>query len=115
MQRAVAGAALRVKDTQHKRQHEENSREPAGEFHQHIGSLSAENILCYAPAESGAETLALRPLHQNDERHQQRNQHVDGEDNVDENVHFRGVQYVRKKAWTQTGAASDTEWGMLDC
>ena len=50
--------------------------------------MSAENILCYAPAESGAETLALRPLHQNDERHQQRNQHVDGKDNVDENVHF---------------------------
>jgi len=73
MQRAVAGATLSVKDTQHKRQHEKNSREPAGEFHQHVGGLSAENILSYAPAESGAKTLALWPLHQDEQGHQQCN------------------------------------------
>ena len=86
-----------VKDTQHKRQHKENSGEPAGEFHQHIGGLSAENILSHASAESGAKTLALGPLHQNDQGHQHCNQHVDGEDYVDENVHLRGDQYVKRR------------------
>lgn len=84
---------LSVKDTQHKRQHEENSGEPAGEFYQHIGRLSAENILSHAAAESGAKTLALRTLHQDDQRHQHCNQHVDGEENVDENVHFWEREY----------------------
>ena len=97
MQRAVAGTTLRVKDTQHKRQHEENSREPAGEFYQHVGGLSAENIFSHAPAESGAKTLALRPLHQDDQGHQHCNQHVDSQENVDENVHFRGDQYVKRR------------------
>ena len=89
MQGAVAGATLSVKDTQHKRQHEENSREPAGEFHQHVGGLSAEYIFSHTSSESRAKTLALRPLHQDDQGHQHCNQHVDGEDNVDENVHLR--------------------------
>ena len=80
---------LSVKDVQHKGQHEKNSREPAGEFHQHVGGLSAENILSHASAESGAKALALRALHQDDQGHQHCNQHVDGEDNVDENVHLR--------------------------
>ena len=87
MQSAIAGAALSVKDAQHKRQHEKNPREPAGEFHQHVGGLSAENILSHAAAESGAKTLALRPLHQDDKGHQHCNQHVDAEENVDQDVH----------------------------
>ena len=73
MQRAIAGAALSVKNTQHKRQDEENSREPAGEFHQHVGGLSTENILSHPSAESGAKTLAFRPLHQDDQGHQRCN------------------------------------------
>jgi len=104
VQRAVAGAALSVKDTQRKRQREKNSREPAGEFYQHVGGLSAENILSHAPTESGAKTLALRPLHQDDEGHQQCNQHVDGKENVDENVHFRGDQYVERRLACKPGA-----------
>lgn len=60
---------LSVKDTQHKCQHEEDSREPAGELHQHIGRLRAENILSHASAERSAKTLALRPLHQDDQGH----------------------------------------------
>jgi len=97
MQRAVAGTTLSVKDTQHKRQHEKNSREPAGEFHQHVGGLSTENILSHAPAESGTKTLALWPLHQDYQGHQQCNQHVDSKENVNEDVHFRGDQYVKRK------------------
>ena len=93
MQRAVAGGMLSVKNTQYKGQHEENSGEPAGEFHQHIGGLSAKNILSHSSAKSRAQTLALRALHQDDKGHQHRDQQVDGEDDVDENVHFRGDQY----------------------
>jgi len=92
MQCAVAETDVSVKDTQHERQHEENSREPAGEFHQHVGGLSAENILSHAPAEGRAKALALRPLHQDDKGHQHCNQHVDGEENVEENAHFRGAE-----------------------
>ena len=89
MQGAVAGTPLSVKDTEHKRQHEKNSRKPAGKFDQYVGGLGAEYILSHASAESGAKTLAFRPLHQDDQGHQQCNQHVDGKENVDEDVHFR--------------------------
>ena len=79
---------LSVQDTQQKCKHEEDSGEPAGEFHQHIGRLSAEYILSHAPAERSAKTLALGPLHQDDQGHQQCDHHVDGKENVDEYVHF---------------------------
>ena len=89
MKSAVAGAVPSVKDAEHKRQHEEYSGKPAGEFHQHIGRLSPEDILGHASAKSSAKTLALRSLHQDDQRHQHCNQQIDGEENVNENVHFR--------------------------
>jgi len=103
MQRAVAGAMMSVKNTQHKRQHEKNSREPAGEFHQHIGCLSAEYIFSHPSAERSTKAFALRSLHQDDQRHQQRNEHVDGEENVNENVHFRGDQYVKRSLARKPG------------
>ena len=96
MQRALAGATLSIKDPQHKRQHEKNSREPAGKFHQHVSGLSAEYILSHASTERGAKTLALRSLHQDDQGHQHGDQHIDGEENVEENIHFRGDQYVKR-------------------
>lgn len=93
----MAGAHLSVKDAEDKRQNEENSGQPAGKFHQHIGGLSAENILSHTATEGSTEALAFGPLHQDDQRHQQRNQHVDSENNVDQNVHFREREYVERR------------------
>ena len=90
MQTSVAGAAFGVKDTQNKGQNEKNPGQPAGEFCQHVGRLRTENILGDPPTKRRAETLTFRPLHQNDQCHQHRNQHVDSEQNVDENVHRSG-------------------------
>ena len=79
---------LSVKDVQHKGQHEKNSREPAGEFHQHIGGLSAENIFRHASAERRAEAFAFRALHQDDEHHEDRVKDVDAQENVDQQGHL---------------------------
>jgi hypothetical protein len=88
VQTTVAGTASRVKNSQNKGQNEKNPRQPTGEFRQHIGCLRAENILSNPPTKGGAKTLTFRPLHQNDQCHQHRNQHVDSEENVDENIHW---------------------------
>ena len=87
MQTTLAGPASCVKNSQHKGKNKKNSGQPAGEFHQHVGRLRAENILGHSSTKSRTETLTFRALHQNDQRHQHRNQHVDSEENVDENVH----------------------------
>ena len=87
-QTTVAGAALCVKKSQDKGQHEKNPGQPAGEFREHIGRLRTENILSDPTTKSCTEAFTFRPLHQNDQCHQNRNQHVDGEQNVDENVHL---------------------------
>jgi hypothetical protein len=88
VQTTVAGTASRVKNSQKKGQNEKNPRQPTGEFRQHIGCLRAENILSNPPTKGGAKTLTFRPLHQNDQCHQHRNQHVDSEENVDQNIHW---------------------------
>src|SRR5207253_4193683 len=62
--------------------------QPAGEFRQHVGCLRTENILGHAPTKGRAKTLTFRPLHQNNQCHQHRNQHVDSEENGDENIHW---------------------------
>jgi len=93
VQSAVAGATLSVQHTEQKRQHKENSRQPAGEFDEHVGGLSAEDIFSHASAKSGTKAFAFRPLHEDDQRHQHRDQHVDGEENVDQNVHFAEREY----------------------
>ena len=80
---------MRVEDGEPESQNEENPREPAGELHQHIRRLRAENVLRHAATESRAKTFALRPLHQDDKDHDQRDEHVNDEQNVNENVHRR--------------------------
>src|SRR5438132_13352962 len=88
MQATVTGAASGVKNSQNKGQNKRNPGQPPGEFCQHIGRLRAENVLSDASAKGRAKTLTFRSLHQNDQRHQHRNQHVDSEENVDENIHW---------------------------
>ena len=69
---------MRVKNRKNKSNYEKETGQVTGEFDQHIGGLSAENILRHASAESGAKTLALGALHQDDKDHQQRHQGPNG-------------------------------------
>ena len=80
---------MRVKNREGEGQHEENTGEPAGKFHQHIGGLRAENVLRHAAAKRRAEPFALRALHQDHEHHDERDEHVNHEQNIDDNVHQR--------------------------
>lgn len=96
VQVTVAGAASCVENSQNKSQNEKNPGQPTSEFGQYIGCLRAENVLGDTPAKGRAKTLTFRPLHQNDQGHQHRNQHVDSEENVDENIHWeRTISAVR--------------------
>ena len=88
---------MRVQDREREGQEEENAREPAGEFHQHVGGLRAEQILCHAAAESSAEALAFRTLHQDDKDHQQRDEDVNNEQNIEQDGH-RGRGICPKRA-----------------
>jgi len=85
---------LCVKNSQNKGQNEKNSGQPAGKFRQHVGCLRTENILRDPATKGRTKPFAFRPLHQNDQRHQYRYQHVDSEENVDENVHLSGADNI---------------------
>src|SRR5207237_6980845 len=66
--------------------------QPAGELDQHIGRLRAENIFGHAAAKRRAQAFALRPLHQNDQQHQERDQDVNRQQEVNQNLHRgRGI------------------------
>ncbi len=106
VQTTVAGTASRIKNSQNKGQNEKNPGQPTGEFCQHIGRLRAENVLSDPPTKGRAKTLTFRPLHQNDQGHQHRNQHVHSEENVDENIHWeRTISADRAACKRSTGYA----------
>ncbi len=69
---------MRVKNREKKAERKKDAREPSGDFGQNVRGLRAENIFRDAAAESRAEAFTFRPLHQDDENHQER---VDGEEN----------------------------------
>lgn len=78
-----------VKDRETKRQHKENSGQPAGKLHEHIRGLRAKYVFGHTATERRAEPFTLRPLHQDHQDHEQCDEHVDREQYVDENVHQR--------------------------
>jgi hypothetical protein len=80
----------RIENREHERQEEENRGQPAGELGQHVGRLRAENIFGDAATESGSEPFAFRPLHQDHEHHQNGDEDVNPEEDVDQNRHWDG-------------------------
>ena len=79
-----------VENREDESQEEENRGEPAGDLGQHIGGLGAENIFGHAATESRAKTFTLRALHQDYEHHQEGDDDVKPEENVDQNRHWDG-------------------------
>ena len=66
---------------------EKNSGEPPREFRQHVGGLRAKNVFRYAATKGCAQAFALWTLHQDNEDHQQRDEHIDTEQNADHDIH----------------------------
>lgn len=64
---------MRIKDRQNERHHEENPRQPGCELNEDIGRLRAEQVFGDSSAKGRAQTLALWPLHQDDQCHQKGN------------------------------------------
>ena len=91
---------MRIQDRQHECQREKDSRQPGGEFDQDVGGLSAENIFGYAPTECRTKSFALGTLHQDHEDHQQRDQDVDRQQEVNQDLH-RGRGIWTKSRRTQ--------------
>ena len=81
---AIGVSLVRVENRESESQKEKHRGEPAGDFRQHIGGLGAENIFGDAAAEGRAETLTFRALHQDHEDHEQGDEDVKTEQNVDQ-------------------------------
>ena len=81
---------MRVKNRKRKGKKEKYASQPGRCFGQNGGRLCAENVFRHATAERRPQALAFRPLHENDKKHQQRDQYVNSKDDINENVHFRG-------------------------
>ena len=58
-----------VENREDESEEEKNRGQPTGDFGQDVRRLRAENIFRDAAAESRAETLAFRALHQDHEHH----------------------------------------------
>ena len=88
----VAGgtASFRIKDRQNESEDKENGGKPPGEFGENVCCLRSEQIFGYTAAKRRPEAFAFRPLHQNDENHQQRDQGVKREQEINQNGHEDG-------------------------
>jgi len=86
----IAARLVRVQDGQGEGEREEDPSQPAGELDQNVGGLRAENIFGHAAAKSRAQSLALRPLHQDDQQHQERDQDVNREQKINQDLHRDG-------------------------
>src|SRR5207249_1752451 len=83
---------MRIQDRQSEGEGEKDPGQPAGKLDQHIGGLRAENIFSHAAAKGRAQSLALWTLHQNDQQHQKRDQNVNREEEVNQDLHRgRGI------------------------
>lgn len=78
---------MRIKNGEQEGENEEDASEPASEFREDVRRLRAEQILGHAAAKCCAKPFAFRALHQDDEDHEERIDHVKCEQDVDENVH----------------------------
>jgi hypothetical protein len=83
---------VRIQDRQGEGEQEKKSCQPAGEFHEYVCRLRAENIFRHARAKGRAESFALGALHQNDQHHEQRDQYPNREENIDQDRH-RDAEY----------------------
>ena len=79
-----------VKDRQREREREKDTRQPCRELHQNVRGLRAKNVFRDPAAKGRAEAFALRALHQNYQHHEQRHEHVNSQEQIDEQVHRDG-------------------------
>ncbi len=80
---------MRIKDREQKSQRKKQTGQPAGKFHQDIRRLRAEKIIRHPAAESRAQALALRALHEDNQNHEQRDQHESSQNDIEQNLHER--------------------------
>ena len=83
---------MRIKDRQGKCQHEKNADQPCGELHQDVGRLRAKDIFRDPAAKCRPQTLALWPLHQDNQHHEHRHEHEKSQQQVDQKIH-RDAKY----------------------
>ena len=63
---------MRIKNGQGEGNSEENSSQPGGKFHQHVGGLGSEDVFRHPAAKGRAKPFTLWALHQNHKHHEQR-------------------------------------------
>ena len=78
---------MSIENRQDEREQEENSGQPGSNRGQNICGLRAENILRHTAAERSAEPFAFRSLHENNEDHEQPNDDLEREQEVDQKRH----------------------------
>ena len=89
-ERAVGRALMCIKDRQCEGEREKDTRQPCRKLHQNVGGLRAKNVFRDPAAKGRAEAFALWTLHQDYEHHEQRHEHVNDQEQIDEQVHRDG-------------------------
>jgi hypothetical protein len=107
----IGGVIAAVQQGEKQRQRKEDAAQPAGDRREDIRCLGAEKILGHAAAERCAEPFVLRSLHEHDQHHEDRNDHIGREENINQDLH--GVRGMRRKGWAlYNGCAPDARTAM---
>jgi hypothetical protein len=89
---------MRVENREDEHQKKEDARQPGRDGGENGGGLRAKDILRHTAAESGTEPLALWSLHQDDKHHEDSNERLDHEQEIDQNGHGDG-QYGKSRGF----------------
>jgi len=79
---------VRVENGKNESREEKDRCQPARDLCQHVGRLGAENVLGYATAKGRTEAFAFWALHQDHEHHQECDDDVKPEQNIDQQGHL---------------------------
>ena len=95
-----------VEDGEGEHQNKKDTCQPSCDGSEHVRGLGSENILGHATAERRPKSLALRPLHQNDEHHEERDDRLNYEQEIDQNGHGDG-QYGQSRGFVHDEGAQE--------
>ena len=95
-----------VEDGEGEHQNKKDTCQPSCDGGEHVRGLGSENILGHATAERRPKSLALRPLHQNDKHHEDRDDRLNYEQEIDQNGHGDG-QYGQSRGFVHDEGAQE--------
>ncbi len=106
---------LRVKEREDEREQEESGPQVSGQALQEVGGLRPQEMVRHAHSERYPESFIPRPMHENEQGDEERNQDVKYQEYVDgDGMHTRGIWSTARQVKNGTGPRG-VHSGVIDC